>query len=79
MTARTYLYARVSTTDQTTDNQMLEVKTAGYSIPDYRVFSETVSGSKPVAERPVLLDVIKRLEPNDTLLVTKLDRQAGSH
>lgn len=72
--ARTFLYARVSTADQTTDNQLLEAKTAGFTIEPQRVVAETVSGRVPAADRPGFAKLLDRLEAGDTLVVTKLDR-----
>ncbi|MBA1231890.1 recombinase family protein [Pseudomonas viridiflava] len=74
MTARTYAYCRVSTTEQTTDNQMHAIRERGYVIPANRVHSETISGSVPASERPVFTKLLDRLESGDTLVVLKLDR-----
>ena len=43
--SRTFLYARVSTPDQTTDNQVLEVRVAGFDVSPRRVIVECISGS----------------------------------
>lgn len=72
--SRTFLYARVSTTDQTTDNQIQEVKSQGFEIAPYRVITETISGSVPTSERKEFRNLMARMEPGDILLVTKLDR-----
>ena len=40
---RTFAYLRVSTTSQTTDNQLQEVKAAGFKVEPRRVVTETVS------------------------------------
>jgi putative DNA-invertase from lambdoid prophage Rac len=37
--SKNFLYARVSTTDQHTENQVLEVEKAGFSIKPSRVIS----------------------------------------
>lgn len=50
--ARTFLYARVSTAEQTTDNQLLEVEAAGFTIQPRHIFAETVSGTISAANRP---------------------------
>lgn len=72
--SRTFLYARVSTAGQTTDNQLVEVRSAGFAIlPRYTV-AETISGSVPAAERPGFSKLLERLDEGDTLVVTKLDR-----
>jgi len=72
--SRTFLYARVSTVDQTTDNQILEVQQAGFAVEPNRVVTETVSGSTQAAERPGFAKLLERMEQGDVLLCTKLDR-----
>ncbi|MBO9535212.1 recombinase family protein [Herbaspirillum sp.] len=74
MSSRTFLYARVSTVDQTTDNQALLAKQAGYDILPRRVRAETISGTVPAMERPVFVQLVSELEPDDILVVAKLDR-----
>lgn len=71
---RTFAYCRVSTADQTTDNQIAEIKAAGFEVADHRVVTETVSGSVPARERAQFSRLVDRLEAGDVLLVTKLDR-----
>ncbi|MVW80117.1 recombinase family protein [Bordetella sp. 02P26C-1] len=71
---RHFLYARVSTVDQTTDNQVLEAAQAGFQFEPRRVVAETISGRVPAAKRPGFAKLLDRLEPGDTLVVTKLDR-----
>ncbi|MBP5089733.1 recombinase family protein, partial [Pseudomonas chlororaphis] len=72
--ARTFLYARVSTEDQTTDNQVQEVQAAGFAVEPQRVITETISGSTMAMERPQFAKLVERLEKSDVLIVTKLDR-----
>ena len=72
--ARTFLYARVSTDEQTTDNQSLEVQTEGFTILPRHSIAETISGSVPAAERPGFSKLLNKLDEGDTLVVTKLDR-----
>ncbi len=72
--ARTFAYCRVSTADQTPDNQVRELEGAGFSIDPKRVVSETVSGSIPAMERDGFSRLIDRLEDGDVLVVTKIDR-----
>lgn len=72
--SRTFLYARVSTADQTTDNQVREVEAAGFKVEPKRVIAETVSGSTPAMQRPGFARLVDRLEAGDVLIVTKLDR-----
>ncbi len=71
----TFVYGRVSTADQTTDNQILEIERAGY-VAD-TVYLDTISGKVAAAERPEfakLLDTIGRTRRPKRLIVTKLDR-----
>jgi putative DNA-invertase from lambdoid prophage Rac len=72
--ARNFAYCRVSTADQTHENQLLEIQAAGFQIEPRRVISETVSGSTAALERKGFKRIIDRLEEGDVLIVTKLDR-----
>jgi putative DNA-invertase from lambdoid prophage Rac len=72
--ARTFAYCRVSTADQTTDNQVREIESAGFKVEPKRVVTETVSGSVPAMQRKGFAKLIDRLEAGDVLIVTKLDR-----
>ncbi|MCA8379468.1 recombinase family protein [Burkholderia cenocepacia] len=72
--SRTFLYARVSTAEQTTDNQLLEAKAAGFAVLPRHTVVETISGSVPASERPGFAKLLERLDEGDTLVVTKLDR-----
>lgn len=71
---RVFAYCRVSTADQTTDNQAREIEASGFTIDPKRVVVETVSGSQPAMERPGFAKLVDRLEEGDVLVVTKLDR-----
>ena len=71
---RTFAYCRVSTTGQTTDNQIREIEAAGFAVERRRIFSETVSGSSAIDQRLVFMKLFDRLETDDVLVVTKLDR-----
>jgi putative DNA-invertase from lambdoid prophage Rac len=72
--SRTFLYARVSTDNQTTQNQLMEVKAAGFEVQAQRVVEEVVSGSIPASERKGFQKLLERMESGDVLIVTKLDR-----
>jgi putative DNA-invertase from lambdoid prophage Rac len=74
LVSRIFAYARVSTTDQTTDNQVREIEDAHFAIEPRRVVVETVSGSVAAMERKGFAKLLDRLEPGDVLVVTKLDR-----
>src|SRR4249920_370267 len=65
-------YGRVSTRDQDLAAQDAELRAAGCA----KVFKEKASGAK--TDRPELAKVIRRLEPGDVLVVTRLDRLARS-
>ncbi len=75
---RVFAYCRVSTAEQTTDNQVQEVRAAGFSIEPRRVITETVSGSQAAQERPEFCRLLDKLEDGDVLVVTKLDRLGRS-
>ena len=42
---RVFAYCRVSTADQTTDNQVQEIAASGFVVNGPRIITETVSGS----------------------------------
>ena len=71
---RVFAYCRVSTVDQTTENQRLEIKAAGFAIEARRLIEESISGSVAAKERPGFIKLIERMESGDVLVVTKLDR-----
>ena len=73
-TARAFAYCRVSTVDQTTDNQAREIAAAGFTIEPQRLIAETVSGSTAAMQRKGFARLVDRLEAGDVLIVTKLDR-----
>lgn len=72
--SRVFAYCRVSTTDQTSQNQIIEIKAAGFSIEAQRLIEECISGSVIAKERPGFTKLIDRMESGDILVVTKLDR-----
>ena len=72
--SRTFAYLRVSTLDQTTDNQLREIEAAGFAVQPRRMVAETVSGSVAAKERKGFARLLDRLEDGDVLVVTKLDR-----
>ncbi|HDY7442324.1 TPA: recombinase family protein [Vibrio vulnificus] len=74
-TGRIFAYCRVSTVEQTTENQILAIGNAGYEVEENRVISETVSGSVLAMERKEFKTLVDhKLESGDTLVVLKLDR-----
>lgn len=72
--SRTFLYCRVSTSSQFTENQVQEVKAAGFDVQASRVVEETISGSIPASERKGFQSLLSKMESGDVLIVTKLDR-----
>jgi len=72
--SRTFIYARVSTLDQNTDNQIYEIESAGFAVDKRRIVRESISGSVAASKRPQFARLLDRLEPGDVLIVTKLDR-----
>jgi putative DNA-invertase from lambdoid prophage Rac len=71
---RVFAYCRVSTVDQSSQNQAIEIKAAGFVIEARRLIEERISGSVAAKERPGFIKLIDRMEPGDVLVVTKLDR-----
>ena len=72
--SRTFAYARVSTLEQTTENQIQEIKSAGFNIEPHRIITETISGSMAIALRTGFTRLLDKMGPGDVLVVTKLDR-----
>lgn len=65
-----YGYARVSTTDQKLESQLDALKIAGAD----KIYQEKFTGT--TTERPEFTKLLQQLNPDDTLIVTKLDRFA---
>lgn len=65
-------YARVSTSEQTLDVQLRQLKEAGCEL----IFEEKISGAR--RDRPELEKLLTHLRADDTLIVCKLDRLARS-
>lgn len=72
--SRLFAYCRVSTFDQTTKNQIIEINAAGFTIKANRIIEENISGSVAAKQRPGFCKLVDRLESGDILVVTKLDR-----
>ena len=71
---RTFAYVRVSTAGQTVENQVREIEAAGFAVDKRRIVSETVSGSSAIEQRSGFIRLLDRLEQDDVLIVTKMDR-----
>lgn len=72
--SRTFAYVRVSTVEQTAENQIREIDAAGFGIEAHRIIAETVSGSLAMAQREGFTRLLDKMEKGDVLVVTKLDR-----
>lgn len=72
--SRTFAYARVSTIEQETQNQIAEIKAAGFSVEQHRIIAETISGSVAITKRIGFARLLDKMEQGDVLIVTKLDR-----
>jgi putative DNA-invertase from lambdoid prophage Rac len=72
--SRVFAYCRVSTSDQTTQNQSIEIKAAGFALEPHRLIEEQISGSVAAKARPGFIKLMERMESGDVLVVTKLDR-----
>ncbi|MCK5285412.1 MAG: recombinase family protein [Alphaproteobacteria bacterium] len=70
MDGRLFGYARVSTSQQSLDIQIKALKEAGVKFS--RIFTDKISGT--AAERSGLELLILKVEKDDSILVTKLDR-----
>lgn len=71
---RTFAYVRVSTTGQTTENQIRDIEAAGFQVEPRRIITETVSSSTAIALRRGFSLLLDKLKAGDILIVTKLDR-----
>lgn len=69
-------YVRVSTDDQTTENQRRVVE-ARYNIAKWFV-EEGVSGSIPASQRPAMRALLAYVREGDTVVVTAIDRLGGN-
>ncbi|MGX6459729.1 recombinase family protein [Klebsiella grimontii] len=66
-------YVRVSTSDQTIENQKQQIKEAGYHISKWYV-DEAVSGSVRAVERSGFGELLNYVREGDTLVVVGIDR-----
>ena len=70
-----FAYLRVSTADQTTEQQLTQVEAAGYKVARDRVFVEHgVSGKVPALQRQQFQRLYDRMTSGDSLIVARLDR-----
>lgn len=68
-------YLRVSTNDQSIDNQRRQIQEAGYQVEqDFEFYDEGVSGAVPAKKRPALNEAIKTARKGDVFVVVAIDR-----
>ena len=61
-------YGRVSTGQQTTENQRLELEQAGYQVePEYWYADEGVSGKVAAGQRPAFKRMLGQIRKGETL------------
>lgn len=71
----TFAYLRVSTTDQTTAQQLSQIIQSGYEPDERLVYVEHgVSGGVPALKREQFKQLSERISSGDFLVVAKLDR-----
>jgi putative DNA-invertase from lambdoid prophage Rac len=66
-------YGRVSTKEQTTENQRHEIEASGYQV-DYWFADQGISGKTPAGQRPQFSNMLRQIRNGETLVVSKLDR-----
>lgn len=70
MSKETYGYIRVSSRDQNEERQRLAMHEAG--VEDAHIFMDRQSGKD--FERPGYKRVLRKLKPDDTLIIKSIDR-----
>ena len=68
----TIAYLRVSTDDQTTENQRRAIE-ARYNVSKWFI-EEGVSGTTPAAQRPAMASMLNYVREGDTVVVVAIDR-----
>ena len=66
--SRTFIYCRIFTATELTDllqNQVLEVKAAGFDVEVSEVVEEIISGSVAAKKRPGFQKLLHRMKPSD--------------
>ena len=75
--SRIFAYARVSTLEQTTRNQLGEIRAAGFDLQARRVITETISGLHTAMERPGFAKLVDRLGRTAMDVRKTVDHLAG--
>lgn len=74
--SKIYGYARVSTKGQADGNSLDKQEEQLKINGAVEVYKETFTGTK--TDRPIFTELLNKLQPGDTLMVTKIDRFARS-
>ena len=70
-----FAYLRVSTKDQTEEQQLSQIEAAGHLVEQDRVYRENgVSGKVPALQREQFKRLSDRIGKGDSLIVSKIDR-----
>lgn len=69
-----FAYGRVSTAEQTSENQRMEIENSGYAVGPKRWFADTISGKTSARQRPQFALMLEKIRDGETLVVAKLDR-----
>lgn len=69
----TFGYGRVSTLQQNTNNQKLELEQSGYQI-DYWFEDTGISGKTSASQRPQFIALLAKIRDGECIVVSKLDR-----
>ncbi|MCS2150756.1 MULTISPECIES: recombinase family protein [Scandinavium] len=68
-------YLRVSTNDQTIENQRRQIQDAGYQVErDFEFYDDGISGAVPASKRPALDEAMKMARKGDVFVVVAIDR-----
>lgn len=71
----TFLYVRVSTSEQTVENQVLSAERAGYKID--KIFADSdVSGSVKTSDREKYFEMLSEMKDGDVVVVSEVSRIA---
>ena len=68
-----FAYSRVSTSNQNTENQKLEIQRAGFNV-DYYFEDVGISGKTSASQRTQFSLLLDKIRDGETLIVSKLDR-----
>ena len=75
--SRIFAYCRISTLDQTTENQRREIESAGFKIKPQQIIEEHISGSAATSERPGFNRLLARLKCGDQLIEEKTSKSSA--